>query len=81
MGRLERMEHGNGIKVREDSSNGIEILLSVVCLSATEKVVYYESRKRDLMIRLLNEGHCDERLKGRVEESTCLTYSGLSDKT
>jgi hypothetical protein len=46
------------------------------------QVVYYESRKWDLKIRLLmNEGRCDERLKGRVEESTCLTYTGLHDKT
>jgi hypothetical protein len=39
--------------------------------------VYYESRKRDLQIRLMNEGRCDERLKDRVEEYTCLTYTGL----
>ena len=32
--------------------------------------VYYESRNRELKIRLMNEGRCDERLKGRVEEST-----------
>ena len=44
-------------------------------------VVYYESRKRELKIRLMNEGRYDERLKARVEESTCLTYSGLHDKT
>ena len=44
-------------------------------------MVYYESRKRELKIRLMNEGRCDERLKGRVEESTCLTYTGLHDKT
>jgi hypothetical protein len=44
-------------------------------------VVYYESRKRELKIRLMNEGRCDERLKVRVEESTCLTYTGLHDKT
>ena len=36
---------------------------------------YYESRKRELKIRLMNEDRCDERLKGRVEESTCLTYT------
>jgi hypothetical protein len=35
-------------------------------------VVHYESRKRELTIRLMNEGRCDERLKARVEESTCL---------
>ncbi len=33
-------------------------------------VVYYESRKREIKIRLMNEGRCDERLKHRVEEST-----------
>jgi hypothetical protein len=40
--------------------------------------VYYESRKRELKIRLMNEGRCDERLKARVEESTYLTYTGFS---
>ncbi len=44
-------------------------------------VVYYESRKRELQIRLMNEGRCDERLKTRVEESTFLTYTGLHYKT
>jgi hypothetical protein len=29
----------------------------------------------------INVGRCDERLKVRVEESTCLTYTGLHDKT
>ncbi len=43
----------------------------------TRNVVYYESRKRELKIRLMNAGRCDERLKGRVEESTCLTCTGL----
>ena len=28
VGRLERMNHGNGIKGRDDKSNGIEILMS-----------------------------------------------------
>jgi hypothetical protein len=45
------------------------------------EVVYYESRKREIKIRLMNEGRCDERLKDRVEESTCLAYTGLHDKT
>ena len=44
-------------------------------------VVYYESRKREVKIRLMNEGRDDERLKGRVKESTSLTYIGLHDKT
>jgi hypothetical protein len=43
--------------------------------------VYYESRNLEVKIRLLNEGRCDERLKVRVEDSTCLTDTGLDDKT
>jgi hypothetical protein len=39
-------------------------------------VVYYESRKRELKKRRKNEYRCDERLKTKVEESTCLTYTG-----
>jgi hypothetical protein len=37
-------------------------------------VVYDESRKREAKIRLIHEGRCDERLKARVEEDTCLTH-------
>jgi hypothetical protein len=44
-------------------------------------VVYYKSRKREIKIRLMDESRCDERLKGRVQEGTCLTYTGLHDKT
>ena len=43
--------------------------------------VYYETRKRELKRRLINEGRYDERLKAKVEESTYLTYTGLNDKT
>jgi hypothetical protein len=50
-------------------------------LSSPVCVVYYESRKRELKTWLMNESRCDERLKTRVEESTCLTYTGLHDKT
>ena len=35
-------------------------------------IVYYESRKREIIIRLMNEGRSDERLKTRVEESPYL---------
>jgi hypothetical protein len=49
--------------------------------SVTQTEVYYETRKRELQRRLINEGRCDERLKVKVEESTCLTYTGLNDKT
>jgi hypothetical protein len=44
-------------------------------------MAYYESRKRELKRRLVNEGRCDERLKVKVEESTCLGYTELHDKT
>jgi len=43
--------------------------------------VYYKSRKRELKIRLMNESRCDEKLKVRVEDTTCLTHTGLHDKT
>ena len=33
-----------------------------------EEVVYYESRKREIKIRLMNEGRNDERPKDRVGE-------------
>ena len=43
-------------------------------------VVYYESRKRELKKRRKNECRCDDRLKTKVEESTCLTYTGLYEE-
>ena len=39
--------------------------------------VYYESLKRDLKTKPINECRCDERLKIRVEESTRLTCPRL----
>ena len=40
-------------------------------------VVYYESLKRDLKTRPIYECRCDERLKTKDEESTCLTDTEL----
>jgi hypothetical protein len=40
-------------------------------------LVYYESIKRELKIRLIHECRCGERLKTKVEEFTLLTYTGL----
>ncbi len=37
-------------------------------------VVYYESIKRELKIKPISECRCDERLKIKAEESTCLGY-------
>jgi hypothetical protein len=62
------MKHGSGINDRDDRSSGIEILMTDVfaTINPTEvrtRIVYYESRKRELKIRLMNEGRCDEKLK------------------
>jgi hypothetical protein len=62
------------------SVGGSSYILSLY-INSVKEVVYYESRKRELKIRLMNEGRYDERLKVRVEESTFLTYTGLHDKT
>jgi hypothetical protein len=40
-------------------------------------ILYYESIKRELQTRPINECRCDERLKTKTEESTHLTYTGL----
>ena len=32
----------------------------------SKKRVYYESRNREVKRRLINEGRCDERLKGKL---------------
>ncbi len=40
-------------------------------------VVYYESIKREVKIKPISECRCDERLKTKVEESTCLVYIGF----
>ena len=44
------------------------------------KFVYYESLKRELKTKPLNECRCDERLKTRVEESTRLRCPGLVEE-
>ena len=40
-------------------------------------VVYYESLKRELKTKPINECRCDERLQTRVEESTLLACPRL----
>jgi hypothetical protein len=56
------------MKDHVDKSRGIVIIVTLT--KVLVKIdVYYESRKRDLRIRLMNEGRWDERLKTRVEES------------
>ncbi len=50
-----------------DPSQWFNDELDVVCI-----FVYYESLKRELKTKPINECRCDERLKTRVEESTLL---------
>ena len=52
-------------------------MLPTLDLSFEEIVVYYESIKRELKTRPINECRCDERLKTKAEESTRLAYTGL----
>ena len=40
-------------------------------------VVYYESLKREIKTKPINEFRCDERLKTKFEESTCFGYTLL----
>ncbi len=47
------------------------------CILFRVRIVYYETIKRELNRRLIYEGRCDESLKGKPEESTRLTYTGL----
>ncbi len=49
---------------------GFDIYESIKRVSRRRRVVYYNSRKRELEIRLMNESRCDERLKARVQEAT-----------
>jgi hypothetical protein len=41
------------------------------------RVVYYESRKRDLKIKPIYECRCDERLQTKTNRFTRLSYTGL----
>jgi hypothetical protein len=41
--------------------------------------VYYETIKRELNKRLVYECRCNERLKAKVEGSTCLVYTFVSE--
>jgi len=49
-------------------------------LTTKDKVVYYESRKRELKKRRKNEHRYDERLKTKSEEGTCFGYTGLYEE-
>ena len=44
-------------------------------------VVYYETIKRELKIKPISECRCDERLKTKAEESTCLSDTGFIIKS
>ncbi len=42
-----------------------------------KRILYYETIKREVKTRPMNECRCDERLKSKAEESTRLVYTGL----
>jgi hypothetical protein len=46
-------------------------------ITMTVHISYYESIKREPKRRLIYEYRCDERLKTKDEESTCLPDTGL----
>jgi hypothetical protein len=54
-----------------------EMFASVMGMLAKE-VAYYESMNRNLKIKPLYDCRCDERLKPKDDESTCLTYTWVS---
>ncbi len=50
------------------SGRGVQMILCFV---------YYETIKREIKIKPISECRCDERLKTKVEEFTCLSDNGL----
>jgi hypothetical protein len=72
------MNHGSGIKDRDDKSSGILRNSNAFAeINPTDPFVYYESIKRELKIKPIYECRCDERIKTKAEESTRLIYTGL----
>ncbi len=53
------------------------VCVTVDVMDVHNKVVYYESIKRELKRRLIYEYRCDERLKTKNEESTRFADTGL----
>jgi hypothetical protein len=43
-------------------------------------LVYYESIKREVKTRPIYDCRCDERLKPKDDEPTCLVYTGLLEE-
>ncbi len=58
------------------SRDTLFVLNYIYCLKF-EVVVYYESIKRELNIRLIYECRCNARLNTKAEGSTRLAYTGL----
>ncbi len=69
------------LKVKGEGSTRLDY--TVLCHGGLEHLkygtsfVYYESIKRQIKIKPINECRCDERLKTKGEESTHLVYTGL----
>ena len=67
-------ERGGGGRGECGLKSAISTGLFIILWCHTLRLVYYESTKRELKRRLVNECRCDERLKAKLEESTCLTH-------
>ena len=65
-------ETKNVVRLPSDSPKSHVFFLSIGLVESVVTVVYIDSRKREIKIRLMNEGRCHERLKSRVDDSTCL---------
>jgi hypothetical protein len=48
-----------------------------LCPPCGETFVYYQSMEREVKTRPIYECRCDEGLKTKSEESTCLSYTGF----
>ena len=67
------------MKGKEERSKGIEILIAnafdIIKPTTPFKCsdqMFIMNREIEVKRRLVNQGRCDERLKDKVEESTCL---------
>ena len=69
--------HGGGRDVKTRKSVTHWGKCNTLFLGGQDRIVYYESRKRDLKTRPIYECRCDERLQAKAEKSTRLAYTGL----
>ena len=62
MGRLERMNRGNGIKVRDDKSRGIEILMADASAKICQVILSQTRFVKRAMITLFIKTWCSKKI-------------------